>query len=194
MHEDSRLTSEALTWPINKEIRYYLHFQDGKWHLPREVPGHCDLQSSSASAASSWAQTGTRRQSVDVSLVTYPERGSRGKQEARPKAGTGEKACKTAVPTSYSGDSYHSFRQANISSLNKVKGTIKLPVQRVSWRPRHGLGKSANNYPDPFLLFLLFGKALGFCDRARIVFLINWYKEVTSNTGGTLPLAFYPMS
>lgn len=76
------------------------------WHLPREVPGHCDVQSGSARGASSWAQTGTHRQSVDVrSLVTYPERGSRGKREARPKAGTGEKADVTAVPTSYSGAS-----------------------------------------------------------------------------------------
>lgn len=66
-HEGSCLTSEALTGPINKEIRDYLHIQDGKWHLPREAPGHCDVQSGSVRSASSWAQTGAHRQSVDVS-------------------------------------------------------------------------------------------------------------------------------
>lgn len=71
-------------------------------------------------------------------------------------------------------------------TFNKVKGTIKPPLQRANWRSLHSLGKSANNYPDPFLLLLLlFVKARAFCD--RIVFLINEHKEVTSNTGGTIP-------
>lgn len=65
-HVDGRLTSEALAEPINKDIRYYLHFQDGKWHLQREVHGHCDAQSNSARGASSWTQTGTHRRSVGI--------------------------------------------------------------------------------------------------------------------------------
>lgn len=196
---DRCLTSEALTEPINKDIRCYLHFQDGKWHLQREV--HVTVMC--RVLLPEVPVPGPRLGHTGICSVSKssdpPERGSRGKWEARPKAGTGEKVHRASVPTSHSRASKPSDTSVSLwellpllspnkhsFTLNKVKGTIKAPEQRVSWRTLHSPGKSANNYLDPFvLLLLLFVKACGFCDRR---------KAVTSNTGGILPLTFYLMS
>lgn len=125
-HVDGRLTSEALAEPINKDIRYYLHFQDRKWHLQREVHGHCDAQSNSARGASSWTQTGAHRRSVGIN-----KRRDLSWKEKQRKTGSKSQAKQALVrkpsclqPTSHSiaskprsiqchGDSYHCHCQTN---------------------------------------------------------------------------------